>query len=862
MSVLGRYQFPKTGFKGEIAISLPNLCVAVSLTPYRVHLVNCADFTTPIAVVSAPCKIDRFILQDDPNESLVVWLVCGQDLFSAHISPVGASLPQDAASLDSKKSFNSKKRPHESASDDPTPKRGTPSQRAPPSSVSHRMAPQPRLVDATHAKRINYLSYINTSPLGTVYQTFLDSKCYFTGLKTNDWESIFLSRLETSEQITKILVCSTYDLSDESGVLAKGSAIPSSLFNAIQPGCGNKDVCFVSTSFGRIFVSPVNDDGKLPEANVKILTPLVNQSIVWTSSFAISSQLAGLILIGSGGTVVIMTEVANRLRTRKFQLSLPITSACVVNNHIVFISDGSVFSSQITCDASLVLLTQSEKQISSRLARSLVHIPGTSRVVVYCSDQVILEFDYKVKEVNRKPKKAAEMISGVLSLLEGVSEQQEIIQERERQIDDLIMHVNTGLHAGTIKTQFGIRIVPKIENGRVSLSLSLSVPPFLTSLRHWSATLSVSQSTWQWSQSIPLSEFQAQKKSLSVPSPSTLTHLIELPLLSLHPISIRSFVSFHFSDIDFATSHQDKTTSENFSASVSDPRVAIFPIGEHTFDALDLCVRTKRISSASGKNRKMPFHFRLRQVLESNRQQRQESATSSLTTMDLNFSIWSFTTWLDWKAIPESVLVNIFGNILQTGSSKASVSAIGDVKSSVFTLANGIQIPMEAITGSLISVQLRPITDSDRSSSSHGQSFPTKSVSLKSLACVISFNSPETELKQLRAALLSRVRNSILSGSPEPSSPDEISTLKTFTRGVQSSWKGITSLESSLNNLKSMRAQLQPHRDQVYSHAAASSAIGLPPSLAQALNVARALSQELDALYHQLRQLCGNKLAL
>ena len=106
------------------------------------------------AVVSAPCKIDRFILQDDPNESLVVWLVCGQDLFSAHISPVGASLPQDAASLDSKKSFNSKKRPHESASDDPTPKRGTPSQRAPPSSVSHRMAPQPRLVDATHAKRI------------------------------------------------------------------------------------------------------------------------------------------------------------------------------------------------------------------------------------------------------------------------------------------------------------------------------------------------------------------------------------------------------------------------------------------------------------------------------------------------------------------------------------------------------------------------------------------------------------------------------------------------------------------------------------------------------------------------------------
>ena len=48
MSVLGRYQFPKTGFKGEIAISLPNLCVAVSLTPYRVHLFNCADFTTPI----------------------------------------------------------------------------------------------------------------------------------------------------------------------------------------------------------------------------------------------------------------------------------------------------------------------------------------------------------------------------------------------------------------------------------------------------------------------------------------------------------------------------------------------------------------------------------------------------------------------------------------------------------------------------------------------------------------------------------------------------------------------------------------------------------------------------------------------
>lgn len=587
-----------------------------------------------------------------------------------------------------------------------------------------------------------------------------------------------------------------------------------------------------------------------------IFEPLKGESAVLIDILDSMSGGDVLLVVGSQGTVVLMSETRNYIRTRKFSLGFPITCACRVNNHIVFVSGGSLFSTTISNTSSLVMLSIPVKQFASRLVSGIVSISNSNLVLVYCSDQSIVSFDFGATSLERRSNETGEMISGILELLEDISGQQESLLARERSLDTLIQHVNTGIHAGTIKNHFGVRITPKIDGGQNFLSIVLSIPSFLTSFRLWSLSLSFSQAPLSWSMSIPFEAFQMQNKTKGTFSGFTLTYRLFMERYTLQPMTIRAYVCFHTASLVPNSFKAGERLNTGFLTSVEASQLASFFISEISLDTLDFCFRSKRTASRALKTSKMPFYYRLRHLLNASTR---HSSHPSPQSMDLNFSIWTFTTWLDWKAIPEEVLISIFGPVFRSPSAS---SLVGGSKTSVSTYTKGITAVMETILGGMVTIQLQPLSDSDRATSSNGNAAANKGVSPKMIACSCSIQTNGLGLEEVRSSILKRVRAKALSGTAETGGSDEIAQIKLLGKGVQKEWKEVSEMEEKLAKLKFLRTQFNQGRcvspyskspSQPFALSSTTETL-LTPSLPEAITLHENLINQLWLVYRQLRR--------
>jgi hypothetical protein len=625
--------------------------------------------------------------------------------------------------------------------------------------------------------------------------------------------------------------------------------------------CGSKvdisshSILLVATSFGRLLITSGNVEEDENRIESVIPSQLENQLIIHMAILNLSTKNNVIMLIGVEGKVVILSETSNHfLRTRRYDLGHPITSATVVNHHIIFISGGIVYICGIECDETGnkgIMLNFPEKVVSSPRALGLAST-SSNLIFVYMANNSIVKLDLKSRRDEGRTYDAAQKISGALSLLSSLSEEQESLKCEESRIDELIQHLNLAIHVGSLKKQFTLRISPKIESHQFLLSITLSPPPYIQYLRYWSITLNFTQSDQTWSHSIPLEGFLASSNSKMS---SSLSFRLHIPQPSLHPMNVRAFVCFHTSMLLPMVQEPKKSSISGFLQSSSENPLASFLIGEYNFDALDMLLRTKHPSTNSVKNSEMSFRHRLRRIMFLGNQHSRNLANPSPLTMDLNFGVWTFSTWMDWKAIPEEVLISIFGNILRSVSTS---SIVGASKSNASSYYDGVQTHLETSLGNTVSIKIRPVTASERSSNT------TSTVAGNSLVCACTIHGVDHGgAEEIRSAIVSRIASKLKSRSGlaiEHGSAEEITMMKSLGRSLQSQWKEIQKLEDALNSLKSTRVQYFKFVRGGGSYPLNGNHVtAAMPSFLSALDSSKMLVNELKALYYQLRQLLAEK---
>lgn len=441
--------------------------------------------------------------------------------------------------------------------------------------------------------------------------------------------------------------------------------------------------------------------------------------------------------------------------------------------------------------ASEILLTAPRSIISSPSALCLA--PSTSQhVLVLDSSCSLAKCSLDDVSSSIESGSTGQKISKALQLLTRNLDQQDALKTEEAQIDTLTQQINLAIHAGARKSQFVLRISPKIETDSSTFILSLVVPSYLRSLALWSIALSVKQGSQHSSFSIPLEDFQAPKTSKAKSSIPALQYRLRLASHSLHPLTISSYLVFHISSL-LPRKHERKGDEPMLLTTSDDSEYATFPLGDFKFDALQLMARSKNEVGINAKMISSNFRSRLRHILTLGNRTSLTVATPSSRTFEFSMSIWTFPSWLE---LSEEKITSLMGSSFK--------SLPTNLKNGEPT-SSGTTTHLETAIGGAFSTIVFSTSPSDPQRRAASPLSLEKgrnghhSAHTKHIACRISLTA-QNRAEEVRASIVHRLA-SIAPSSKLPAKEDT-NMARELTESLQDPWRQVMRLEARFFELE------------------------------------------------------------
>lgn len=651
------------------------------------------------------------------------------------------------------------------------------------------------------------------------------------------------------------------------------SIVPAALLFALIGSLSSttdSPVLLAATDLGKVVIV-AKRDSRSPYQIVRSLPTRLDRSpILLLDYVTLSDTVGALIAVNRNGQVSVLKESDSSFVIKRFSLMRTIDSICRVGPRFAITSDGSTlnFSIQATLD---IMISTPQTILSSPPSRILTCVSSSDEYLVLDTASSLAKCSIQATKSEIEPGNIGHKISTALKLLTQNLDYQDHLKSEEQQVDTLIQNINLAIQAGTGKSHFTLRISPKIESDLSTLILSLMVPSFLNSLKFWSLSLSIKQGDDTHSYSIPLEDFQAPKASKTKSQIPALQYRLGVPYHSLHPMGITAYINFHIA------SHLPRKKSQ----AGDEPMVlvpadgseyATFLLGDFKFDALQLMVRSKAESESKPKAANLSFQARMRQILTMGNRSALTSANSSPLTMDLNLSSWTLPSWNELSEDKISALLGSLFKSLPTTSSKISDPSNSD--SLTFVVES-------SINGALATILIRSFSEAGKSADARpalGKSKkPISKLSSKELACVVSIMA-KGRGEEVRSAIVRRIAG--ISYSSTNAAKEDVSMARELTESLQDPWRQVMRLETAFFEIEQKLVRFLEYKQWRQSHKGhprvlktasylheyegAQSQEKRPPDVPNfdAVNKeATALLTNVTALYHQVRNIIGEKYA-